>query len=214
MPMCAGAGRPTPPRHGRAPTCVDRHSGLTDDHLRGHRRVRPQPVQPLGHLQELGGQVEPVQGPVAQEHDGSGGGTVPGQDGGLQGHLEDGEGHSEPGRGGGGRPAAEPREEARPAQPGPDAVSSLPLPLCLRAPGLAPSRCPSPPCWVTPRWRLGKRRVGTRAERPPPPVTASGGHGLLAAPYVVCLTNETAVGGALPGPAVPVAERARCRDSG
>lgn len=65
----------------------------------------------------------------------------------------------------GGRPAAEPREEARPAQPGPDAVSSLPLPLCLRAPGLAPSRCPSPPCWVTPRWRLGKRRVGTRAER-------------------------------------------------
>lgn len=86
----------------------------------------------------------------------------------------------------GGRPAAEPREEARPAQPGPDAVSSLPLPLCLRAPGLAPSRCPSPPCWVTPRWRLGKRRVGTRAERPSPPVTASGGHGLLAAPYVVC----------------------------
>lgn len=107
---------PGPHRHRRAPTCVDGHSGLADDHLWGHRHVRPQPVQPLGHLQELGRQVERVQEPVAQEHDGGGGGAVPGQDGGLQGHLEDSARLREPGRGAGAG------VKARPAQPGPKPV--------------------------------------------------------------------------------------------
>lgn len=78
-----------------APTCVDRYSGLANDQLRGHGRGGPQLVQPLGHLQDLAGRVEPVQEPVAHEQDGRCSGVVPGEDGGPQGHLEVVKGHRE-----------------------------------------------------------------------------------------------------------------------
>lgn len=64
-------------------------AGLVNDQLRGYRRGGPRLVRSSGHLQEQAGQAEPVQEPVAQEQDGRRGGTVPGEDGGLQGHLED-----------------------------------------------------------------------------------------------------------------------------
>lgn len=85
-----------PGREGQgAPTCVDRHSGLANDQLRGHWRGGPQLVQPLGHPQDLARHVEPVQEPVAHEQDGRRSGAVPGEDGGPQGHLEVVKGHSE-----------------------------------------------------------------------------------------------------------------------
>lgn len=71
----------------RKPTWVHRDSGLPNNHLGGNRRCWLQLVQPFGDPQELTGDIKPVQEPVAQEHNGRGGGAVPDQDGGFQGCL-------------------------------------------------------------------------------------------------------------------------------
>lgn len=68
---------------------MHRDSGLANNHLRGNWRCWLQLVQPLGDLQEFVRDVEPVQEPVAQEHNGSCGGILPGEDGGFQGRLNE-----------------------------------------------------------------------------------------------------------------------------